>query len=314
MDVASQDTIGSYCDRMPFTPTHIAAAVPIRYVFGSAVPFSALAIGCMTPDLGVFFPKLFPYDALHSLRGLLTHCVPAGLAAYYVFHIVLRAPLVELFPARFAVPLRPIARNEVDLGLKAICIATLCVLLGSASHVFWDTFTHHSRWGVRTFPWLREQVFQSDVLSVPWYRILQHGSSVVLLPPLAWWAYQNLTRLGLSANLPGADIDSMEGVSVSDGDPGCSPGILSEQLDSKPGVSFRVVGFVVMSLIVMSGMFFVFGRIAHPGWRLEAVVRLSIQNTGAVATVLVLVYCLVWQWLALEREPEEQQPITSKES
>ena len=66
---------------MPFTPTHVAAALPalpwLRR-FGN-VPASALVIGTMIPDAAVFLPRVFDYGVAHSVPGLFTRGLPAGV-------------------------------------------------------------------------------------------------------------------------------------------------------------------------------------------------------------------------------------------
>jgi len=54
---------------MPFTPTHVAAIVPISWLTRNRLPFSALAIGSMIPDLQLFLPAWlsFPFYFLISL-------------------------------------------------------------------------------------------------------------------------------------------------------------------------------------------------------------------------------------------------------
>ena len=45
---------------MPFTPTHVAAVVPIAWLSRQRLPFSALVIGSMIPDLHLFVPSWLP--------------------------------------------------------------------------------------------------------------------------------------------------------------------------------------------------------------------------------------------------------------
>ena len=169
---------------MPFTPTHIAAAVPIAWLCRWQIPFSALAIGTMIPDVGVFFPGLLDYRATHSIVGLLTHCLPVGLAAYYLYHVVFKRPLADLLPASLRDRLHEHIDRKIDFSMRQVALVAGLVVIGAATHVFWDSFTHVGRWGVKLFPGLDGIAFYLQKWPVRWFSILQHASSVLFLPPL----------------------------------------------------------------------------------------------------------------------------------
>ena len=50
---------------MPFTPTHVLAILPIAALKRPALPFSALVIGSMIPDLPLFVPLSPDYGTTH---------------------------------------------------------------------------------------------------------------------------------------------------------------------------------------------------------------------------------------------------------
>jgi hypothetical protein len=169
---------------MPFTATHIAAIVPVAWLCRWRLPLSALAIGSMIPDVAAFFPQLFDYPTTHSFRGLITHSVPLGLIAFYLFHLVLKQPLVELLPVAGRERLRDWSRSEIDVRPSRIVIVSACIAFGALTHIVWDAFTHVTGWGVAMFPSLRQVVTNVDGRPLHLYSLLQHGSSLVLLPPL----------------------------------------------------------------------------------------------------------------------------------
>ncbi|MCC9657620.1 DUF4184 family protein [Rhodopirellula halodulae] len=170
---------------MPFTPTHVAAAIPIAWLARWRLPFSALAIGCMIPDAGVFFPMLFSYESLHSVRGLFVDCVPMGVAAYFVFHLLIKQPAVELLPEPLRSRVRAIADRPVSLEWQSILLVAVCVLVGASTHVLWDSFTHQHRWGSRiAMPILSSVAFEVSGRPVRWFAVAQHLSSLFLLPPM----------------------------------------------------------------------------------------------------------------------------------
>lgn len=169
---------------MPFTPTHVAAVLPIAWLVRWRLPFSALAIGSMVCDLGVFFPGIFNYWTMHSISGILSHCLPLGLLLYFIFHWVVKRPLCGLLPDNIALRLIPwINYKPTVQPLDLIAVAS-CLVFGAFTHILWDSFTHYQRWGTKTFPVLNGVAFELSGKTVYWYTLLQHGSSVVFLPPM----------------------------------------------------------------------------------------------------------------------------------
>ncbi|MFO0907097.1 MAG: DUF4184 family protein [Isosphaeraceae bacterium] len=165
---------------MPFTPTHMLAVVPIAAVSRGWLPFSALAIGSMIPDFPLFCPISPSYATTHSPLGLFTACLPLGLAAFFLFHSVMKAPLLALLPR---------AIQSRCLGLEAptrrtLVPAVLALVAGAATHVFWDSFTHRGRWGTQLVPALNAVAFQVGGQPIAGYKLFQYGSTFVGLPCL----------------------------------------------------------------------------------------------------------------------------------
>ena len=70
---------------MPFTPTHVVAVVPVAALCGRALPFSALAIGCMVPDFPLFVPFVTDYGMTHSIAGLFHGVLAVGNGVLFLF-------------------------------------------------------------------------------------------------------------------------------------------------------------------------------------------------------------------------------------
>ena len=169
---------------MPFTTTHMLAVVPIGYALTRSVPFSALAIGSLVPDWSVFMPIGPNYRVTHSFPGIITACVPLGLALYLFFHGMLKKAMFELLPLFLRQRLillmtepriyRPLSLVQVSIGLA----------IGAMTHVVWDAFTHQGRWGIVLFPVLDRVLLTIGSVEFRGYSLLQHGSSLIGLPLL----------------------------------------------------------------------------------------------------------------------------------
>ena len=157
---------------MPITLAHPALVLPLA----GRLPLAALVVGSMVPDVPVFIPGWGLYDVSHSLRGLVLVDLPLALLVLVVWHGVVRDALVDLAPApvrnRHATRVRP-TRREWLLSVPA-------AVIGAASHIVWDAFTHQNRWGVRAFELLQET--QGPLPGFKWAQYLSGvlGMGVVL--------------------------------------------------------------------------------------------------------------------------------------
>ncbi len=139
----------------------------------------------MAPDFHYFLGLHVDAKTSHSIAGAFYFCLPLALATLWLFHRVLKAPLISLAPewhqarlARFAVPFRFGPGGRFALILFS-------VLLGIFSHLLWDSFTHGHGWVVRELPLLRVVVLQQFSGGRPVYVLLQHASTLLGMGILA---------------------------------------------------------------------------------------------------------------------------------
>jgi len=117
---------------MPFTYSHPAAVLPFLGRSDRRGWKTALVLGSMTPD----FARVVPWvdrEFSHSVAGLFLLDTPmaivlAAIVSLWVVPRASRLPGLE----RLARPSLPLAWGAVALG----------AVLGGATHLFWDLFTH----------------------------------------------------------------------------------------------------------------------------------------------------------------------------
>jgi hypothetical protein len=175
---------------MPFTFAHPAAAVPLHRHLGRYGVLSALVIGSLVPDFAYFLPLGVGRTASHSLTGLLWFCLPVGVAAYVVFHLFLKLPLLSLLPVSVSDRLTTSGNKPLSLPQVSWRAVTLSLLLGAVTHVVWDAFTHNEAVAVAALPWLRVYLFSLGSYHVYPYKLLQHASTAMGLGLLAWWGWR----------------------------------------------------------------------------------------------------------------------------
>jgi hypothetical protein len=144
-------------------------------------------IGSMTPDFGYYLPGFEPPWPTHSLIGSVLLCLPAGLLQLALFH-ALKRPVCLLLPQPHRAALTPLTGKRPEWQWRAIAIAAVSLLLGSWTHIAWDSLTHANGWCVEHLAWLRRPLpLPGQPLAV--YAGLQHLSSVAGAAML-WQAYR----------------------------------------------------------------------------------------------------------------------------
>jgi hypothetical protein len=183
---------------MPFTLAHPAAVLPLRRApLMRTVP---LILGSMSPDVPYFLPwriaKYIPDGMTHTLLGTFTLDLPFGILML-LFVWLLRVPLAApLGPASQAKCLAAAER----FGSRPInwLLAPLSLLVGSWTHLLWDSFTHADGWMVSRISALSAPVsFFSYTGEL--CHVLQYASSVFGLAILAlWFALLPVPQSGIS--------------------------------------------------------------------------------------------------------------------
>jgi hypothetical protein len=186
---------------MPFTISHVAAVLPFSRWLARWRLLSATIIGSMVPDFGLLMPWRPDRTETHSRIGLLTFCLPVGLATFWVFQRLVKTPLMEVLPdsayARWRRFGAPATIGDATQWLLAAC----GVLVGAFSHLTWDAFTHEGALGVRMIPVLDDPVVDIAGHHLAGVRIWQDISSLVgLAVVLAVIAYG--LRGGRAAGVP----------------------------------------------------------------------------------------------------------------
>lgn len=169
---------------MPFTLSHSAAVIPF-----ARRPFvlSALVIGSMSPDFEMFLTLSNNATFAHSIRGLFLFCLPAGLAALWLFHSCFKKPLLSLLPLAIAERLQP-SEKQFEFGpLRQFVLILLSILIGAATHIAWDSFTHHNGWFVERIAFLQSALLETQYGSLRVYKLLQHASTLFGGAVIGWW-------------------------------------------------------------------------------------------------------------------------------
>lgn len=153
------------------------------------LPLAALVIGTWAPDLEYVLHLEARGKFGHTPAGLVVFCLPATLVLWAVWRALIRPALTQLLPPalRRAAEAPPPGRHSDVLPL-----AVFAALIGAATHILWDGFTHPGGWAVALIPALERPAF--GLWWLPWFSVLQHISSVVGCAIVAIWIGRELRR------------------------------------------------------------------------------------------------------------------------
>ena len=164
---------------MPFTISHAAVVLPFTRLLARWRLLSAVVIGAMVPDFGLFFPWRMHRFETHSTVALITFCLPVGLASYWLFEYLVKTPVMEVLPEGAYARWHPFS-SPANLASVAQWLAAACgVLAGAITHLVWDAFTHEDARGVRMIPWLEDPIVEIGNHHLAGVRLLQDGSSLI---------------------------------------------------------------------------------------------------------------------------------------
>lgn len=164
---------------MPFTFSHPAIVLPLTYLPRKWYSLTGLIVGSLVPDFEYFITMRLHSSYSHSIIGIFWFDLPLGLLLAFIFHNVLRDRLYDNLPTILKSRLSTYKQFDWNSYFKANWfIVIISVLVGTASHIFWDSFTHADGYFVKKIPELTKMIYLFDT-QVPIYRVIQYSSTLL---------------------------------------------------------------------------------------------------------------------------------------
>lgn len=164
---------------MPFTFSHPAIVLPVTCLPKKYYSLSGLIFGSMTPDFE-YFIRMKDYSKYsHTWDGLFWFDVPLGLILIFIFHNVVRNILIGYLPFSLNIRFSSFAKFNWNKYFRHnIIVVLISLVVGIASHIFWDSFTHSTGYFFHNIPFLKERI---NILNhhVDGASVLQYVSSVI---------------------------------------------------------------------------------------------------------------------------------------
>ncbi|MBZ4036656.1 DUF4184 family protein [Flavobacterium sp. 17A] len=164
---------------MPFTFSHPAIILPLRYLPKSWFSLTGLIIGSLTPDFEYFLRMKVKSNYSHTLGGIFWFDLPFALLLTFVFHNLIRNCLFQNLPS--AIKKRILVFSTFNWNIyfqKNWLIVLISLFVGIISHILWDGFTHEHGYFVNQIEFFRN-TFTIFGKEIPLWKFLQHGSTII---------------------------------------------------------------------------------------------------------------------------------------
>ena len=170
---------------MPLTFAHPVIVLPLRRWF----LFAALACGAMAPDILYFLPVSRFVDRKygHEFPGLITFSLPAAIILWLLWRYWLRDAVIALLPTEEQQKWTPNEQPFDARSPRAWLMMLVAVVIGIASHIFLDGFSHRDGWGTEHIGLLTQTSVRLVNRNVAAYKLIQYFGSLVGLGVLAAW-------------------------------------------------------------------------------------------------------------------------------
>ena len=164
---------------MPFTFSHPAIVLPLTYLPRKWFSLTGLVIGSLTPDFEYFLRMKVISIYSHTIIGILWFDLPLGLLLAFIFHNIVRESLFNNLPAFLKHRFSTFTKFDWNNHFKNNwLVVSTSILIGAASHIFWDSFTHDHGYFVQTIPKLANSL-EFFGKQIPILKILQHASTFI---------------------------------------------------------------------------------------------------------------------------------------
>lgn len=163
---------------MAFTTSHPAAVLAFNYLPKRWFSLTALTIGSMIPDFEYFIRMAMQTKYSHTFWGMFWFDLPLALSFMFIYNATMKDKLIDHLPAYLNKRLSAYKNNGRPRLKRPLIVITISILIGVASHLFWDSFTHPGRYFVRHISMLTNSVVMVGH-PILVYNLVQHVSTII---------------------------------------------------------------------------------------------------------------------------------------
>lgn len=164
---------------MPFTFSHPAIILPLKYLPKNWFSLTGLVVGSVTPDFEYFIRMKVQSNYSHTLYGIFWFDLPLAILLSFLFHNTVRNALFfnspDVIKSRILIFT---SFNWNNYFKENWIIVVISLLIGIASHLLWDGFSHNQGYFVEHISTLKNSI---NLLGneIPIWKITQHLSTLI---------------------------------------------------------------------------------------------------------------------------------------
>jgi hypothetical protein len=131
-----------------------------------------------------------PYGFIgHTLLGAFIFDLPVSLVVLWLFYTFQKQPLSMLLPKGIRMRLKPRNSNFSFWPPARLALIVISILIGTATHILWDSFTHSFYWPYQNLNFLSDVVHVPIAGNMQMYKVLQYASTLFGLVFVAIWIW-----------------------------------------------------------------------------------------------------------------------------
>ena len=148
---------------MPFTFSHAALVFPINWGFKKWTSMTGLIIGSLVPDFEKFINMRPGNTFSHTWEGIFWFSLPLGILLTFIFHLLVRNPLIDNLPEHFRKRLHIYKKVDwIAHFRKHYLLISISIIIGAFSHILLDGITRDHERLVRYLPLTGNGITLSD--------------------------------------------------------------------------------------------------------------------------------------------------------
>ncbi len=150
---------------------------------------SALVMGCFAPDSPYLLSLSPDKSYTHTYSGMFLLDLPLAFVALLLFHTFIKKPMLMFLSDGFR---RRLTTSMATLSFwpsERLSLIILSILVGTATHLVWDSVTHNTSWIYQNWSFLRISLELPVTGEIQMYKLLEYGSSAFGLVVIGVWIW-----------------------------------------------------------------------------------------------------------------------------
>lgn len=164
---------------MPFTFAHPAIVMPLTKLPVKWFSLTGLIVVSIVPDFEYFLRMRVKSIYSHTIGGIFWFDLPIAIIISFLFHLIVRDSLFKSLPIFLRKRLIIFTKfNWLAYFVVNWPVILISILIGTFSHILWDSFTHDNGYIVDRIALLKNEISFYNI-HIPLFKVFQHLSTIL---------------------------------------------------------------------------------------------------------------------------------------